>query len=66
MARLSASQHTFAFTLRKSKMWTYKMDVAKGFVFMYDGVVKAVTDNAETALELIKQFHMVKEDEWTK
>ncbi len=47
-------------------MWTYTMDVAKGFVFLYDGVVKAVTDNAETALELIKQFDMVKEDERTK
>lgn len=42
-------------------MWTYKMDVEKGFVFMYNGMVKVVTDSAETALELIRQFNMVED-----
>ena len=37
-------------------MWTYKMDVAKGFVFLYDGVVKAVTDNLTSATNAMGEF----------
>ena len=43
-------------------MWTYRLDSSGRFEFMYNGVVKAVIESAEIALEIINHFKAQKED----